>query len=69
MPGDATALDRLKLARQDGIFAGLPVLVLDVKSAGATPEMIRAGASDVALASLDDTAICQKVLRALRRGR
>jgi serine/threonine-protein kinase len=69
VPGDATALDRLKLARQDGIFGRLPVLVLDVKSAGATPEMIRAGASDVALVSLDDTAVCQKVLRALRRGR
>jgi serine/threonine-protein kinase len=47
----------------------LPVVVADIPHASQTPSLIRAGASDCALASVDDTAVGQKLLRALRRGR
>ena len=47
----------------------LPVIVLDLARAADAGSLIRAGASDCALATVDDVAACQKVLRALRRGR
>jgi hypothetical protein len=45
------------------------VVVIDIPSGGRSPALIRAGASDVALDRVDDVAVCQKVMRTLRRGR
>ncbi len=69
IPGDEHAARRTAAVRSDEEVAKLPVLVLDLAEATRSAEMIRAGASDVALAKLDDAAVFQKVLRAVRRGR
>ena len=66
---DEHAARRTAAVRADPTLARLPVLVVDLPDAGASPGMIRAGASDVALRAVDDVAVCGKVLRALRRGR
>lgn len=47
----------------------LPAVVADVASAADTPSLVRAGASDVALATIGDDALCAKVVRVIRRGR
>ncbi len=60
---------RTREVRSRAEFATLPVVVADVPRASDTPALIRAGASDCALATVDEVALCQKVLRALRRGR
>jgi len=49
--------------------AKIPVLVADVATAGETAPLVRAGASDVALAAIGDDALCAKVARMVRRGR
>ncbi len=66
---DEHAIRRTEAVRADPMVQRLPVVVLDLPDAGQGPSLIRAGASDVALRRLDDPAVCQKVLRALRRGR
>jgi hypothetical protein len=67
--GDSDAAERTRQLRAHPSFVSLPILVLDVQRAADAPELIRSGASDCALTTVDDVAICQKVLRALRRGR
>lgn len=67
--GDEHAARRTAAVRADPLLAKLPVVVIDLADASASPAMIRAGASDVALRAVDDTGVCGKVLRALRRGR
>lgn len=67
--GDLDAVFRTTSVRGHATLSKLPVLVLDLPDASASPSLIRAGASDVALSSADDVAVGQKLLRALRRGR
>ncbi len=67
--GGDGADERTKTVRATTPLASLPVVVIDVPRASDAPTLIRAGASDCALATVDDTAVCQKLLRALRRGR
>ncbi len=68
--GDEHAARRTAAVRGDKVgLAKLPVVVIDLPDAMGSPALIRAGASDVALRTADDVAVCQKVLRALRRGR
>jgi hypothetical protein len=69
--GDAAADERTRWVRgrDDAEVRKLPALVLDLARAADAAAVIRAGASDAALATVDDAAVCQKVLRALRRGR
>jgi len=66
---DEQAVRRTQSVRADPMVQKLPIVVLDLPDASQGPGLIRAGASDVALQRLDDVAVCQKVLRALRRGR
>lgn len=65
--GDAYASERVRALRARP--GAPPVLVLDLPDAAATPALIRAGASDVALSAVADDAICAKVWRLIRRGR
>lgn len=58
-----------KIATRGGAFARVPVLVVDAASAAETAALVRAGASDVALASATDDEIVKKVRRLVRRGR
>jgi serine/threonine-protein kinase len=67
--GDPTAAEKTRQVRAMPSLGTLPVLVLDLARAADAPSLIRAGASDCALTTIDDVAACQKVLRALRRGR
>ncbi|TAK26771.1 MAG: serine/threonine protein kinase [Myxococcaceae bacterium] len=69
--GDAAADERTRWVRSraDAELSRLPTLVLDLPRAAEAAAMIRSGASDATLSSVDDAAVCQKVLRALRRGR
>ncbi len=67
--GGAGSDARIRQARAMPELRALPVVVADIPHASETPALIRAGASDCALASVDDTAVGQKLLRALRRGR
>jgi serine/threonine-protein kinase len=69
IPGDGYAPERIRALRAQGGGQGLPVLVIDVPDAAVTPALIRAGASDVALAAVTDDVICGKVRRLIRRGR
>jgi hypothetical protein len=68
LPGEGAAL-RVQALRAAAATRARPILVLDVTQASEAPTLIRAGASDWALASVDDVAVAQKVLRAVRRGR
>lgn len=67
--GDSTAVEKTRQVRAMPTIGTLPLVVLDLARATDAPALIRAGASDCALRSIDDVAMCQKVLRALRRGR
>ena len=69
--GDAAADERTRWVRtrEDAAVRRLPTLVLDLARAADAAAVIRSGASDATLSALDDAAVCQKVLRALRRGR
>ena len=69
--GDALADERTRWVRtrEDAEVKRLPTLVLDLARAADAAAVIRSGASDATLAAVDDVAVCQKVLRALRRGR
>jgi eukaryotic-like serine/threonine-protein kinase len=67
--GGNAADERTRTVRATPELTMLPVVVVDMPRATDAPILIRAGASDCALASVDDVAVCQKVLRALRRGR
>lgn len=56
-------------AAKDGKYSRLPVLVVHAKNPQETVQLVRAGASDVALASASDDEIVKKLRRMLRRGR
>ena len=64
---DAAA--RTQQLRNDPATARVPVLVVDLADVARTPELIRAGASDVGLAQIGDEAVCAKLRRMIRRGR
>ncbi|MBI5517998.1 MAG: serine/threonine protein kinase [Deltaproteobacteria bacterium] len=69
LPGTDTAEARTRLCRADARLGRTPVVVLDARDPLGAAALIRAGASDVALGRVDDLTACQKVLRAVRRGR
>lgn len=57
------------LAAKKGGYANVPVLVIDSATSQETVALVRAGASDVALASASEDEIVKKLRRLLRRGR
>jgi hypothetical protein len=63
------AVARTSRLRADPATARLPILVVDLADVAQTPELIRAGASDVGLAQIGDEALCAKLRRMIRRGR
>jgi serine/threonine-protein kinase len=63
----AGAAEATRAARAGG--SKVPVLVADVASAAETPAVVRAGASDVGLASIGDDVLCAKLKRLIERGR
>ena len=63
------AVTRTRLLRSDPATARTPILVVDLGDVARTPELIRAGASDVGLAQIGDEALCAKLRRMIRRGR
>lgn len=67
--GERDAAARTKLLRSDPATARTPILVVDLADVAGTPELIRAGASDVGLAQIGDEALCAKLRRMIRRGR
>jgi hypothetical protein len=52
-----------------GVARTVPILVVHVPSTLETPGLVRAGASDVALASVSDDVVSAKALRLVRRRR
>jgi hypothetical protein len=71
VPGSAesSVADLVRQVRATPAWAQLPVLVIDVSDGGAVAELIRAGASDVALSVLGDDAVVAKIWRLIRRRR
>jgi serine/threonine protein kinase len=71
LPGDGTipAPELVRQVRQAPEHEQLPVLVIDVPDAAALAELIRAGASDVALSVLGDDVVVSKTWRLIRRKR
>lgn len=67
LPDRGRAAERVAALRNSG--QKVPVLVVQVAQAATIPELIRAGASDVALASTESADICRKVWRMVRKGR
>lgn len=63
------AAAQLAAARANKETARLPILVADIRTATDTPALVRAGASDVALASIGDDVLGAKLWRLIRRGR
>ncbi len=49
--------------------AGAPILVVGLEDASALPSLIRAGAADVVMNDVDDTIVCQKAFRLVKRRR
>lgn len=60
---------KLDAIRQHPTLGKVPVLVIDLERSEQVAGLIKAGASDAALASLADAQIAQKAVRLLRRGR
>ncbi len=56
-------------ARADVTMAAIPILVVDVVNAAELAALVRAGASDVALASVAEGLLCRQLWRLIRRGR
>ena len=67
--GPRGAAARTAELRADPATVRLPILIVDLEDVTHTPELIRAGASDVGLAQIGDEALCAKLRRMLRRGR
>ena len=63
------AVARTARLRADPRTARVPILVVDLADVTQTPDLIRAGASDVGLAQIGDEALCAKLRRMIRRGR
>ncbi len=60
---------RLRRLRELPTTREAPVMVVDILAAGDIPALVRAGAHDVALASIPDDALMAKLLRLVRRRR
>ena len=69
LPDRGHAAERVSGLRQSPSGQKVPVLVVQVAQSATIPELIRAGASDVALASTETGDICRKVWRMVRKGR
>jgi hypothetical protein len=69
VPADAATATRVKLLRAHPVFKTVPVLVIEVAKAETIAELIRAGASDVALRSAGDDEVAKKAVKMARRGR
>ena len=69
LPDRGHAAERVSGLRQSASGQKVPVLVVQVAQSATIPELIRAGASDVALASTETGDICRKVWRMVRKGR
>lgn len=67
--GLADAVEKIGTLRAHPALGKVPVLVIDLEGSDQVAPLIKAGASDAALASLADAQIAQKVVRLLRRGR
>jgi len=63
------ASSKTRRLRADPTTARVPILVIDLADVARTPDLIRAGASDVGLAQIGDEALCAKLRRMIRRGR
>lgn len=64
-----TAASSVAALRASAAFSRLPVLVVDAGEEEDLPALIRAGASDVALAGSADGLVCRQLWRLIRRGR
>jgi hypothetical protein len=71
VPGsaDRPAAELVRQVRDTPAWAQLPVLVVDVPDGAGVAELIRAGASDVALSVLGDDVVVSKTWRLIRRKR
>ena len=67
--GGAEAEQRVRDLRALGDGGDVPIIVVDVGGAADTVALVRAGASDVALVSIGDDALCAKISRMIRRRR
>jgi hypothetical protein len=67
--GTKPAAESVRELRQQPSGEKLPILVIDVGDANEIADLIRAGASDVALAVLGDDAVAAKAWRLIRRKR
>jgi 2-keto-3-deoxy-L-rhamnonate aldolase RhmA len=63
------ALERLTAMRAAEATRKVPVVVMGVAASAQMSPFIRAGASEVVLASVTDEVMSQKVVKAARRGR
>jgi serine/threonine-protein kinase len=69
LPDRGHSAERVAGLRRSASGQRVPVLVVQVAQSATIPELIRAGASDVALASTETGDICRKVWRMVRKGR
>jgi len=58
-----------RFAQAAAAFPSVPLVVLDVAGADATPAVIRAGASDMTLQGAPDSDLARRIARIARRGR
>jgi hypothetical protein len=65
--GDVSARARQGAQGRRELTSKLPILVLEATAA--TPEYIRAGASDVAPPGATHETVCKQIVRLIRRGR
>ncbi|HEY8087128.1 MAG TPA: serine/threonine-protein kinase, partial [Polyangiaceae bacterium] len=66
--GDAGITERLRALRARPEGGAIPVLAVDARPES-TALLVKAGASDVALAMVGDDVLCAKLVRLVRRGR
>ena len=69
LPDGPRSAEKVAALRRSNIVGKLPLMVVQVNQAQAIPVLIRAGASDVSLASTDTGDICRKVWRMIRSKR
>ena len=69
LPDGPRSAEKVAALRRSNTVGKLPLMVVQVSQAQAIPVLIRAGASDVSLASTDTGDICRKVWRMIRSKR
>jgi len=69
LPDRGHTAERVASLRRSDVCRKLPVMVVQVAQSATIPELIRAGASDVALTSTEAGDICRKIWRMVRKGR